>query len=279
MRNNTDLPEFGPCDVSSLVMFPTYDVKQSRFGFNPYARGYKSAVAMRLAVLIVVCSMVAIISGSLWACDRLAAWQAVLGIMVPMLPVIAMEWSWRRSSFCGSCGARIKSPRKAWTLIWCPACHSLGDPARITVEAVGKFNVTGIYYLAHVDPVMRFLDSVALWGIKDHAQEIRFKPEEYAYKIRFAIQDKIQELESFPNWLAAPVAQAVKAIAGLDVGTCDRRQEGHIHITCGGHDLPTEVVVEPAEFGPKITLHFVFEYWINPCRCSSCLAAQHSVGN
>jgi type II secretory ATPase GspE/PulE/Tfp pilus assembly ATPase PilB-like protein len=147
------------------------------------------------------------------------------------------------------------------------------DPARITVEPAGRFEVTAVAYLC-VDPVVQFLDAVVLLGIKDHSHEIRLAPNGHAYEVRMAVQDKIHELKPAPNWLANPVAQAVKAIAGMDAGQCDRREEGHIHITCGGHDVPTDVVVEPTEFGPKVTLRFVCGLWSIPCRCASCLSAR-----
>jgi hypothetical protein len=276
MQSDNDLPGFDPCEVLTLVDFPAYYGSQPRFGSNPCARGYKTAVAVRRAILITVCAAVAIISGSLWACERLAAWQALLGIAVPVLPVVATEWNWRRSRFCRSCGARTKSPREASALVWCPVCHSLSDPARFTVEPIGRFELVKWEYIGHVDPVVRFLDNVLLTGIRSRAQEIRFEPEQPAYRIRFSIRDKMHELEPPPNWLPTPVAQAVKVIAGMDVATCDRRQEGHIHFTCGGHDVPADVVVEPAEFGPRVTLRFTFEYWISPCQCDSCLSARHT---
>lgn len=284
MRDDTDLLDFDPDKIGTWLKFPAYEGEPFRFGFNPHARGYRTAAALRRAVLLAALSALAIVSASLWACGRLAAWQAVLGIAGPLLAVAAVEWSWRRARFCPSCGVRTKSPREASALAWCPACHNLGDPAGISVEPVGQFELVRVEYLGHVDPVVLFLVFVVLKGIRGHAQEIRFEPDEHGYPIRFATQDKVYELEpapSWPGWLATPVAQAVKVIAGLDWETCDRRQDGHIHLRCGGHDIPTDVVVEPAEFGPKVTLRFLFEYWITPCQCESCASArrgQESLG-
>ena len=141
MQDGFDVPLSDCLKLALPIEFPTCEREPFRFGFNPLARGYRAAVARRRAILIVACVAVAIISASLWACGRLPPWQAVLGIAGPVLPLAAIEWSWRRSRFCKSCGVCTKGPRDARGLVWCPACHSLTDPARVTVEPVGQ-NVT-----------------------------------------------------------------------------------------------------------------------------------------
>jgi hypothetical protein len=260
MPNDVGVPKSYDFDLNSFVELKEYEAQPSRFGFNPRVRGYQKAAGQRRVLLMVLCSGLALISGSLWFCERLSAWQAVLGIVGPLLLVAAAEWSWRRSRFCRSCGVRTKSPRARSALVWCPVCHNLNDPARITVEPAGRFDITSIDYLAHVDPVVRFLDTVVLMGIKDHAREIRFEPDQRGYKIRCVIQEEIYEFAPSPSWLASPVAQIVKAIAGLELATRDQKQEGHIDVVSGGHHVPTDVIVEPTDFGQKVTLQFPTEY-------------------
>ena len=230
--------------------------------FQSSARGYQYAAGQRRFLLVVLCFAAAIISGGLWFCQRLPTWPTMLGIVGPMLLVAVVEWSWRNSRFCKRCGVRTKSPRALAAFVWCPACHSLSDPARITVDPVGQFDITSAAYPGHVDPVLRFLDFVTLWAITDHVREIRFEPEQHAFEIRFVIQEQVYEVMPPPSWAAFPVAQTVKAIAGLEIATCDRRQEGHIDVVSGSHHVATNVIVEPTEFGQKVTLRFLTEYWL-----------------
>jgi len=258
--NDVRVPKPYNLDLDSFVELNEYEAQPSRFGFNPHARGYQKAAGQRRILLIVMCSGLALISGSLWLCEQLAAWQAILGIVGPLLLVAPMERSWRKSRFCKFCGGRIKSPRARSALVWCPACHNLSDPARITVEPAGRFDITSIDYLVHVDPVVRFLDAVVLHGIKDHAREIRFEPVQHGYKIRFIIQEETYELAPSPGWLASPAAQTVKAIAGLELSTRAQKQEGHIDLVSGGHHVPADVTAEPTSFGQKVTLRFPAEY-------------------
>jgi hypothetical protein len=53
-----------------------------------------------------------------------------------------------------------------------------------------------------------------------------------------------------------------KAIAGLDLATCDRGPQGHIDVCCGDHHVPVDVAVEPGQFGPKVTVRFLTAYWL-----------------
>jgi hypothetical protein len=188
-------------------------------------------------------------------------WLAVIGLVAPMMIAATAEWSWRSMRFCKVCGVRTKSPRSPRAFIWCPACHTLCDPAGI-FEPGGRLEITSAFYLGHIDPVLKCTNIAMLLGIKDHAQEIRFEPEQNTFEIRVVVDGQIHEMVPPPSWLHVPVAQAMKILAGLDPATRDRRQEGHVDILCGGHPVPADVLVEPAEFGEKVTLRFTSEYWL-----------------
>ena len=94
-------------------------------------------------------------------------------------------------------------------------------------------------------------------AIRDHATEVSFEPKQNSHEICFLISDEIYELVPPPSWLYFQMTQTVKAIAGLDLATCDRRQEGHIDVTSGGHHVPTDTVVEPTEFGQRSRCAFL----------------------
>ena len=96
-----------------------------------------------------------------------------------------------------------------------PACHSPSDPARITIDPVGRFDLTSAAILGHVDPVLRVLDTVMLLAIKDRIREIRFEPKQNAYEIRFVIPDEIYELVPPPSWLHFPIAKPWRPLPGL----------------------------------------------------------------
>ncbi len=232
-------------------------------GFNPLACGYQKAARRRRFLLAVVCVSMALACVGLWFSQRLRAWQATLGIVVLVLPVVVTEWRWQNSRFCSHCGARTKKPRADTAYIWCPACHSLCDPAGISREPVGQFDVTSARVHGHIDPVLKLLDMILLAAIRDRAEVIRFEQEEHAFEIRSESQGKTYGWVPPPRWTHIPVAQAAKVIAGLDLAVSDRRQTGHIDFHCGGHPIiPADVIIEPAEFGENVTLRFVTEYWL-----------------
>ena len=193
----------------------------------------------------------------------------MLGVLLPMLPLAAAEWRWRHSRFCKHCGARTKKPRDAAGLIWCPACHGLADPAALLVEPAGTMTIGGWRYFNHVEPVLESLNLIMLMAIKDSATEIGFEPGHDSFEIRLVVENEVYDLEPPPAWVHVPMTQTVKAIAGIGLAMSDRRQGGHIDIFCGGHLVPAAVVAEPTEFGQKVTIRFLTQYWLpNPAMAS-----------
>jgi len=200
----------------------------------------------------------------LWLNQRLRAWQATVGITVLALPLVVTEWSWRHSRFCPHCGAWAKKPRARTAYIWCPACHGLCDPAEISSEPVGQFDITSPRIPSQIDPVLKLFDVCLLAAIEGCSEVVRFEPEENAFEIRSESQGKTYTWVPPPDWMHIPIAQAVKTIAGLDLALSDQRQTGHIDFHCGGHHIPADVIVEPAGFGEKVILQFPTEYWLQP---------------
>jgi hypothetical protein len=261
IQNEGDATQSDDSASEWFLEFEEHETEPSRWGFNPRARGYRKAAWHRRICSLALCLTVAIVSLGLWLCGRLPTWLAVVGIVAPMLAATTVEWRWRNSRFCELCGVRTKSPRSPRAFIWWPACHGLCDPAGI-VRYGGRPEITSGCYFGHIDPVLKCTNIVMLLGIKDHAQEIRFEPEQDAFEICVVVDGQVFKMVSPPIWLHVPVAQAIKVLAGLDPATSDRRQEGHIDILCGGHPVPTDVLVEPAEFGEKVTMRFTTEYWL-----------------
>ncbi len=83
------------------------------------------------------------------------------------------------------------------------------------------------------------------------------------------LKNEVYDVSPPPAWMHVPMTQTVKAIAGIDLAMSDRRQEGHIDISCGGHPVPAAVVAEPTEFGQTVTIRLLTEYWLpNPVPAS-----------
>jgi type II secretory ATPase GspE/PulE/Tfp pilus assembly ATPase PilB-like protein len=93
-------------------------------------------------------------------------------------------------------------------------------------------------------------------AIMEKGREIRFEPDKDDYRIHLAIGDEVYEMVSPPAFIHFPVAQTVKAMAGLDVKNCDKSQEGRIEIKVP-RTVETDVAVEPTEFGQKVVFRFL----------------------
>lgn len=227
-----------------------------RAGFNPCAVGYRRAALQRRLVLIAVGVTAAVVSGGLLVVGRLSLMHALLGMGLPLVLAAAVEWFWRHTGFCNHCGARTKSPVPETHLIWCPACQDLIDSAAIVMGSVGQFDLTGPDYVNHKDPMVQCLWQTILLACTDNATELRFEPGEGTYDVRVVVDGQAYDLVPPPSWIAFPIAQTMKAIAGLDLTLCDKRQEGRLDILPGWQHIATDVIIEPTPFGPKVVLLF-----------------------
>jgi hypothetical protein len=240
-----------------VIEFTEPVLQPRRGGLNPRAAGYRCSALRRTQLIIAVSLAVAIMAAIF---SLVGNWSPAVGepCAVALVLVAAGDlWIWRRTRFCRMCGARTKSPFSSSAVVWCPGCQNLNAPEGILRGPVGTFDLTEPDYLVHSDPVPRFLCTATLLAVRDEAQEIRFEPESNEYAVRIVVGNETYQLEPPPLWLHFPVAQTIKAIAGLDLATCDRRQEGGLAVKVANWSIDTEVVVEPTEFGQKVILRFV----------------------
>ncbi len=246
MENNEDNWD------TPVIEFETPTPQLWRCGLNPNIANYQKRATLCRSLLFITCATAAILGCELWLTKAVAPIAGMVMVGTSILGIAAIGWLSLCTEFCPICGARTKS---AWTRlkrVWCPGCEHLNDPQQILVDDSKVLDLTRPEYLYHRDPLPRFVAITVLLAICEKAREVRFEPGKDAYNVIVAHGDEAFELTPPPSFIRFRVAQTVKAIAGLDLSNRGKTQEGHISIRVRDRTIPTDVLVQPTEFGEKV---------------------------
>jgi len=203
-------------------------------------------------LLFAACVVVAALGIGLELAHVISPTVAFQTLVVAVVAAALTWWIWRRARFCRQCGASTKAALGEQELAWCPACYNLTDPAQ-----VGVFDLRAAGYWDRGETVPQFLAVVTLLAIHENACQVRFEPTRSSYEPSLSIGDETYQITPAPVFLQFPVAQTVKAMAGLDVKTCDRPQEGNIRVVAPDRTITMRVMVEPSEFGQRVVFRFL----------------------
>jgi hypothetical protein len=223
-----------------------------RFGLNPSAAGYRNRAVLCRRLLFAACALAAVLGVGLGMADILSP-----VILIPLVSIAVCGgaltwWLGRHARFCRECGASTKTAAGGRDLTFCPVCYHLIDPAQ-----AGVFDVRTKGYWDRRETVPQFLAVITVIAIHEKARQVKFEPTRSSYEIDLSIGDETCQMTPAPVFIQFAAAQIVKAMAGLDMKTCDRSQEGHITILTRGRTIAARVVVEPSEYGQRVVLGFL----------------------
>ena len=239
--------------LNELIEFETPTPQSGCCGLNPNGAGYRKRVALCSLLLFVTCVVLGIFGCGLWIFSPIVGIVAV-GVAIFMIAVIG--WLTLRTEFCPICGARTKNAWTGMKRTWCPGCQNLNDPQQILVGDSKVLDLSGPEYTCHRDPIPRYVSMAILLAVYDEGHELRFEPTKDVYNVIVVCDYEAYEVIPPPLFIHFRVAQAVKAIAGLDLSNCSNTQEGHIDIRVRDRIVPTDVTVQPTEFGQKVVFRW-----------------------
>jgi len=237
-------------DELPVIEFEVPQPRSWRWWPNPKAAGYQGKVGLLMGIVGAAC-MIAFSAGILLVlAEAIPARRGTPVAGVSFFGMIIILCLWSCNEFCPSCGARIRGPFSRRAPTWCPACYRLHDAARI-----GELDLFGLRDWAEHGPIPKFLAITTWLAIAEKCHEIRLEPQEDEYRIFLLRGEETLEMVSPPAFIQFAVAQTAKSIAGLDLKKCDETQQGHIRIKVP-RTVETDVVIEPGEFGQKVTFRF-----------------------
>jgi hypothetical protein len=250
-----------PCPVTPVtaddnslpvIEFEEPNPRAFRFGLNPNVAGYRKRTVWCRRLLFAACVLVAVLAIGLCRASIISPVIAIQLLGISVWGGVPTWCLWRHARFCRHCGASTKTAVSGQELTWCPACYHLIDPAQ-----VGVFDLRTAGYWDRRETVPRFLAVVTLVAIYESARQVRFEPTRSSYEIYLSIGDETCQMEPAPVFIQFAAAQIVKAMAGLDMNTCNRPGEGDIKVLAPDRTITTRVVVEPTQYGQRVFFRFL----------------------
>ena len=99
--------------------------------------------------------------------------------------------------------------------------------------------------MASEAPIVRLVNLIITKAIESRASDIHIEPFEDTLRVRYRIDDILQEVESLPRHLHAAVTSRIKIMAYLNIAERRLPQDGRIKMRVSGHDVDFRVATIP----------------------------------
>jgi type IV pilus assembly protein PilB len=107
-------------------------------------------------------------------------------------------------------------------------------------------------------PIVKFVNSMLVDGIKLKASDIHIEPYERRLRVRFRIDGLLHEKIQPPAGVAAGLVSRIKIMSRLDIAERRKPQDGRLKVrTAGGQEIDFRVSVLPTLFGEKVVMRLL----------------------
>lgn len=107
-------------------------------------------------------------------------------------------------------------------------------------------------------PIVRFLHKMLLDAIQMGASDLHFEPYEHAYRVRFRIDGRLQEVSNPPAVIKEKLASRIKVLSRLDIAEKRVPQDGRMKLRLGsGQVFDFRVSTLPTLFGEKLVIRIL----------------------
>ncbi len=103
-------------------------------------------------------------------------------------------------------------------------------------------------------PVVRFVNTILVDGIRRGASDIHFEPYENVLRVRFRIDGVLQEAVTIAKRLEPAIASRIKIMADLDIAEHRLPQDGAIKFRWQSREIDLRVSVLPTIFGEGVSI-------------------------
>lgn len=124
----------------------------------------------------------------------------------------------------------------------------------IKTEKEDTPSLAAINQLVNDAPVIKVANLILEKAVNMNASDILIEPLEKIMRVRYRVDGVLQEKESPPKSMIAPIISRIKVISNLNVAEHRLPQDGRFKIKIGNREVDFRVSVIPSSFGEKIAL-------------------------
>jgi general secretion pathway protein E len=106
-------------------------------------------------------------------------------------------------------------------------------------------------------PVIRLVNSVIARAVEARASDIHFEPAERSLRVRFRVDGVLQDIETLPERMSAPLTSRIKIMAKLNIAERRLAQDGRIRFAVRGQEIDFRVSTMPTLHGESVVLRIL----------------------
>lgn len=111
--------------------------------------------------------------------------------------------------------------------------------------------------LADEAPIIRIVNTIFMYAIKDGATDIHIEPQRKGVRIRYRIDGVLHEQMKIPPYVLAPLVSRIKIMSDMNIAERRIPQDGRIHIKMHDKDFDLRVSTCPTAYGEKVVLRIL----------------------
>jgi len=121
-------------------------------------------------------------------------------------------------------------------------------------ELAPESSSTGGAALAEEAPIIRIVNTVLLYALKDGASDIHVEPQAKGVRIRYRIDGVLHEQMKIPQYVLNPLISRIKIMAEMNIAERRVPQDGRIKLTMQGKEYDMRVNTCPTVWGEKVVM-------------------------
>jgi len=108
--------------------------------------------------------------------------------------------------------------------------------------------------LAEEAPIIRIVNTVLLYALRDGASDIHIEPQQKGVRIRYRIDGVLHEQMKIPQYVLNPLISRIKIMSEMNIAERRVPQDGRIKLTMQGKEYDMRVNTCPSMYGEKIVM-------------------------
>ena len=111
--------------------------------------------------------------------------------------------------------------------------------------------------LADEAPIIRIVNTILMYAIKDGASDIHIEPQRKGVRVRYRIDGVLHEQMKVPQYVLNPLISRIKIMADMNIAERRIPQDGRIHLKMQTKDYDMRVSSCPTSFGEKVVMRIL----------------------
>ena len=107
-------------------------------------------------------------------------------------------------------------------------------------------------------PIIRLVNSLLQQAVKERASDVHLEPFEKEIRVRFRIDDLLQEpMKPLPRALQSSITSRIKIMGGLNIAEKRLPQDGRIRLKIAGKDYDVRLSTVPVAHGERVVMRLL----------------------